>query len=63
MAEKTQAPAESTNLQIDLESQRRQVDVENSDLTLGELVRMAVAGELVIAPAYQRKFRWSTSDA
>jgi len=49
-------------LQADLDKQRRQVDVENFDLTLGELVRMAVAGELVRAPAYQRKFRWGHAD-
>jgi hypothetical protein len=49
-------------LQADLDKQRRQVDVENFDLTLGELVRMAVAGELVRAPAYQRKFRWTPTD-
>lgn len=49
-------------LQADLDKQRRQVDVENFDLTLGELVRMAVAGELVRAPAYQRKFRWTAAD-
>lgn len=49
-------------LQADLDNQRRQVDVENFDLTLGELVRMAGAGELVRAPEYQRKFRWTPTD-
>jgi hypothetical protein len=49
-------------LQGELDKQRRQVDVENFDITLGELVRMSDAGELIRAPEYQRKFRWQTSD-
>jgi hypothetical protein len=49
-------------LQESLDRQRRQVDVENFDLTLGEIVRMATADELVRAPAYQRKFRWTPRD-
>jgi hypothetical protein len=49
-------------LQAELETQRRQVDVDNFDLTLGELVRMAEAGELIRSPEYQRKFRWSVDD-
>ncbi|WP_457356118.1 DUF262 domain-containing protein [Roseateles sp. P5_D6] len=49
-------------LQSELDTQRRQVDVDNFDLTLGELVRMAEAGELIRAPEYQRKFRWSLED-
>ena len=52
----------ATGLQKDLDQQRRQVDVENFDLTLGELVRMAENHELVIAPEYQRKFRWTPKD-
>ena len=44
-------------LQAELDQQRRQVDVDNYDLTLGEIVRMAEANELIRAPAYQRKFR------
>ena len=49
-------------LQAELEKQRRQVDVDNYDLTLGEIVRMAEANELIRAPEYQRKFRWSHED-
>lgn len=49
-------------LQSELDTQRRQVDVDNYDLTLGELVRMAEANELIRAPEYQRKFRWSADD-
>lgn len=50
------------DLQVELDRQRRQVDLENFDLTLGELVRMAESGELVRAPEYQRKFRWTHKD-
>lgn len=49
-------------LQAELEKQRRQVDVDNYDLTLGEIVRMAEANELIRAPEYQRKFRWTHED-
>ncbi len=49
-------------LQSELDQQRRQVDVDNYDLTLGEIVRMAEANELIRAPEYQRKFRWSHED-
>ena len=49
-------------LQAELDAQRRQVDVDNFDLTLGELVRMADANELIRAPEYQRKFRWTAED-
>lgn len=49
-------------LQSELDNQRRQVDVDNYDLTLGEIVRMAEANELIRAPEYQRKFRWSDED-
>jgi hypothetical protein len=49
-------------LQSELDQQRRQVDVDNYDLTLGEIVRMAEANELIRAPEYQRKFRWSEGD-
>lgn len=49
-------------LHLELEQQRKQVDVENYDLTLGELFRMAQTKELIRAPEYQRKFRWSAGD-
>lgn len=51
-----------TELQQQLEQQRKQVDVENYDLSLGELFRMAEQRELIRAPEYQRKFRWTASD-
>ena len=49
-------------LQAELDTQRRQIDVDNFDITLGELVRMAKDDELIRAPEYQRKFRWSSED-
>lgn len=55
-------PKAAAQLQSELDAQRRQVDVDNFDLTLGELVRMAEAGELIRAPEYQRKFRWNRED-
>lgn len=53
---------QSQLLQAELDRQRRQVDVDNFDLTLNELVRMAEEDELIRAPAYQRKFRWAEED-
>lgn len=52
----------STNLQQSLDRQRRKVDVENFDLTVREIVRMATDGELIRAPSYQRLFRWEEED-
>ena len=49
-------------LQKQLDEQRRRVDVDNFDVTVRELVRMAAEGELERAPAYQRKFRWTPED-
>lgn len=49
-------------LKKQLDGHREKVDVENFDLTLGELLRMAEAKELIRAPAFQRKFRWKTDD-
>lgn len=51
--------AEESVIQSELESQRQRVDVEHVDMTVRELVRMAAEGELIRAPEYQRKFRWT----
>lgn len=53
---------DAKSLQQQLDTQRLKVDVDHYDLTLRELVRMAVEGEMKLAPAYQRKFRWSHYD-
>ena len=38
------------------------MDVDHYDITISELVRMAADDELLIAPVYQRHFRWKTKD-
>ena len=52
------AQTEQTDVQLQLEQERRRVDVDHFDLTVREVVRMAWSGELHRAPDYQRKFRW-----
>lgn len=49
---------DAQTLQKNLDEKRRRVDVDNFDISVGELVRMATKGELTISPEYQRKFRW-----
>ena len=46
-------------LEGQLGDERRKVDVANHNFSARELVRMMADGELNIAPAYQRKFRWT----
>jgi len=53
---------EEVNLQLELDDQRKKVDVDNVDVTLREIVRMAYANELIRKPPYQRKFRWEPHD-
>lgn len=55
-------PATERQLRQELDKHRRQIDVENFDVTLRELVRMSATGELRRAPEYQRKFRWTEAD-
>lgn len=54
----TDASTGGRQLQTQLDKQRRTVDVDRFDITVRELHRMGVTGELHRAPAYQRKFRW-----
>lgn len=51
-----------TNLEEQLQAERRKVDVSATSFSVRELVRMMVEGELNFAPAYQRKFRWKQQD-
>lgn len=53
-------PLDIKGLLTQLDAQRRKVDVDHFDITVRELVRMAADGELLRAPAYQRRFRWGT---
>ncbi len=41
-----------------LESQRRKVDFDTYDITVQQLVTMIEDGDINVAPAYQRQFRW-----
>ena len=43
-----------------LGTQRRMVDFDTFDIQLQELLRMLESGQITIAPAYQRQFRWDT---
>jgi hypothetical protein len=45
-------------LDLQLKDQRRTVDFDTFDIQLQELLRMLQDGEIWVAPAYQRKFRW-----
>ncbi len=45
-------------LDLQLKQQRRTVDFDTFDIQLQELMRMLQAGEIWVAPAYQRQFRW-----
>jgi hypothetical protein len=51
--------AAGPELQDELERHRRSVDTEYFDLSVREIVRMVQEQEIRVAPAYQRKFRWS----
>lgn len=50
-------------LEAQLANERRKVDVSSVTFSVRELVRMFEEGELRIAPAYQRKYRWSETVA
>jgi len=50
------------SLKLQLDRERRKVDVDQFDVTLREIVRMCASNELKRAPAYQRKFRWDERD-
>jgi hypothetical protein len=48
-----------SDLQAQLDAHRRSVDTEYFDLSIREIVRMVEGEEIVVAPSYQRQFRWS----
>ncbi|WP_280361318.1 DUF262 domain-containing protein [Nocardia wallacei] len=48
-------------LENQLADERKRVDVANHNFSARELMRMLADDELNIAPAYQRKFRWTKS--
>jgi hypothetical protein len=43
-----------------LGTQRRMVDFDTFDIQLQELLRMLEEGQISVAPAYQRQFRWNS---
>ena len=45
-------------LAVQLREQRRTVDFDTFDIQVQELLRMLEDGQISIAPAYQRQFRW-----
>jgi hypothetical protein len=51
-----------SDLQAQLDENRQRVDVDHYDITISELVRMAANSELLIAPVYQRHFRWKANE-
>jgi hypothetical protein len=50
--------ATSEELTKQLGEQRRSVDFDTFDIQVQELLRMLGDGEISVAPAYQRQFRW-----
>ncbi len=54
----TQSPAK---LAQQLGEQRRTVDFDSFDIQLQELLRMLEDGQISVAPAYQRQFRWDNA--
>ncbi len=55
----TETPPPALGLQEQLDISRKKVDVDQFDVPVRELLRMAGTNELRRAPVYQRKFRWT----
>jgi hypothetical protein len=49
---------DASKLDLQLKEQRRTVDFDTFDIHLQQLLTMLEKGEIWVAPAYQRKFRW-----
>lgn len=49
----------SDRLAEQLATQRRTVDFDTFDIQVQELLRMLQEGQILVAPAYQRQFRWN----
>ncbi len=45
-------------LEGQLKDKRAKVDVDRINFSVREIVRMYADNELIIAPSYQRKYRW-----
>jgi uncharacterized protein with ParB-like and HNH nuclease domain len=49
---------DSSRLDLQLKDQRRAVDFDTFDIHLQQLLTMLEEGQIWVAPAYQRQFRW-----
>src|SRR5436190_14689827 len=54
----TESAADPAALNLQLQQQRRTVDFDTFDIHVQQLLSMVGAGQIWIAPAYQRKYRW-----
>src|ERR1017187_3744400 len=52
-------PATSNTLELQLKTQRRNVDFDTFDIHMQQLISMVKTKQIKVSPAYQRKFRWS----
>lgn len=48
-------------LDVEIASARKEISADGYDMSVGELINLYKDGELRIAPAYQRLFRWDIS--
>lgn len=61
MAKQRSSDDSLTSLDEQVDSRRSDIRTDKLDMTYGEFANMYEAGELVVAPAYQRLFRWTPS--
>ena len=61
MAKQRNPEASLSKLDEQIDSRRSDIRTDKLDMTYGEFANMYEAGELVVAPAYQRLFRWNPS--
>jgi hypothetical protein len=54
---------DAVNLDLQLKEQRRTVDFDTSDIVTQQLLAMFQEGQIRIAPAYQRQFRWKAKQS
>lgn len=59
MAKQRNPDASLSKLDEQIDSRRSDIRTDKLDMTYGEFANMYEAGELVVAPAYQRLFRWN----
>jgi hypothetical protein len=57
------AAQDAADLDLQLKEQRRTVDFDTSDILTQQLLTMFQKGDIRIAPAYQRQFRWKAKQS